>query len=75
VVTWFSALRQATLSGVKPPRRNPKKNPAIDRLVREGKLLPATADIREVLARRGPLTGPITDAGTRALQEQRGERG
>lgn len=51
-----------------------KPDPVIDRLVREGKLRPATLDLRDVLARRGPMTGPITDAGTRAVQEQRGER-
>jgi len=27
----------------------------------------------EVLARIGPREGPVTDAGTRALQEQRGD--
>jgi hypothetical protein len=51
-----------------------KTDPVLERLEREGRLRPATADLRDVLARRGPLTGPITDAGTRALQEQRGER-
>jgi hypothetical protein len=65
----------STLSGVKPPRRTSKTDPVRDRLERKGRLRPATADLRDVLARRGPLTGPITDAGTRALQEQRGDRG
>jgi hypothetical protein len=60
---------------VKPPRRTSKIDPVLDRLEREGRLRPATADLRDVLARRGSLTGPITDAGTRALQEQRGDRG
>lgn len=34
----------------------------------------ATRSLREVLDERGPLTGPITDAGTRALRAVRGER-
>lgn len=37
-------------------------------------LRPATKSLSDVLAERGPLTGPITDAGTRALLEVRGER-
>jgi hypothetical protein len=37
-------------------------------------LRPATRSLRDVLAERGPLTGPITDAGTRALLAVRGER-
>jgi hypothetical protein len=28
----------------------------------------------DVLAERGPLRGPVSDAGSRAVQEQRGER-
>ena len=62
-------------SHVKSPRRTSKTDPVLDRLERDGRLRPATADLRDVLARRGPLKGPITDAGTRALQEQRGDRG
>jgi hypothetical protein len=38
-----------------------------------GRLRPATRRLEEVLAERGPLTGPITDAGTRALVAVRGE--
>jgi hypothetical protein len=30
--------------------------------------------LTDVLADRGPLRGAVTDAGTRAVQEQRGER-
>lgn len=37
-------------------------------------LRPATRKLRDVLAERGPLTGPVTDAGTRALLAVRGER-
>lgn len=37
-------------------------------------LRPATRSLRDVLTERGPLTGPVTDAGTRALLAVRGER-
>jgi hypothetical protein len=37
-------------------------------------LRPATRSLRDVLDERGPLTGPVTDAGTRALLAVRGER-
>jgi hypothetical protein len=43
------------------------------RRARAGRLRPATRRLEEVLAERGPLTGPITDAGTRALVAVRGE--
>jgi hypothetical protein len=42
-------------------------------LVRAGRLRPATRRLHEVLAERGPLTGPVTDAGTRALLAVRGD--
>lgn len=42
-------------------------------LVRAGRLRPATRRLKEVLAERGPLTGPVTDAGARALVAVRGE--
>lgn len=41
---------------------------------RSAMLRPATRSLREVLDERGPLTGPITDTGTRALLAVRGER-
>jgi hypothetical protein len=41
--------------------------------VRAGRLRPATRRLKDVLAERGPLTGPVTDAGTRALVAVRGE--
>jgi hypothetical protein len=41
---------------------------------RSAVLRPATRSLRAVLDERGPLTGPITDAGTRALLAVRGER-
>jgi hypothetical protein len=41
--------------------------------VRGGRVRPATRRLDEVLAERGPLTGPITDAGTRALVAVRSE--
>jgi hypothetical protein len=34
---------------------------------RAGRLRPATHRLSEALEQRGPLTGPVTDAGTRAL--------
>lgn len=37
-------------------------------------LRPATRSLSDVLDERGPLTGPITDAGTQALLAVRGER-
>jgi hypothetical protein len=37
------------------------------------RLRPATRALSDVLAERGPLTGPITDAGTKALLAMRGE--
>jgi hypothetical protein len=58
----------------RPPRTN-RPDPVIDRLAGEGRIRPATKDLDEVLAKRGPLRGPVTDAGTRALQEQRGDDG
>lgn len=42
-------------------------------LTGSGRLRPATRRLEDVLAERGPLTGPITDAGTRALVAVRGE--
>jgi hypothetical protein len=59
---------------MKPDRRPSKVDPVIERLAREGRVRPGTLDLRDVLARRGPMRGPITDAGSRAVQEQRGER-
>jgi hypothetical protein len=41
---------------------------------RSAVLRPATRSLRDVLDERGPLTGPITDAGTQALLAVRGER-
>lgn len=38
-----------------------------------GRLRPATRSLRDVLAERGPLTGPVTDAGTKALLAMRGD--
>lgn len=53
------------------PGGSPKMNDVADRSVM---LRPATRSLRDVLDERGPLTGPITDAGTRALLAVRGER-
>ena len=59
---------------MKPHRDPTKVDRVVDRLVSEGRLRPAELSLREVLARRGPLNGTVTDAGSRAVQEQRGER-
>jgi len=48
--------------------------PAVRRFA-EGGAVPARRDLHEVLREIGSPPGPVTDAGTRALQEQRGERG
>jgi hypothetical protein len=42
-------------------------------LIARGDARPAQGRLSDVLARVGPRHGPITDAGTRALQEQRGD--
>lgn len=52
-----------------------ERDVVIERLAKQGILRPATQNLRDVLAKRGVLAGPVTDAGTRALQEQRGDRG
>jgi hypothetical protein len=63
------------LQGMKSPRQSAKVDPVVDRLAHEGRLRPAELDLRAVLARRGAMRGAVTDAGSRAVQEQRGERG
>ncbi len=45
--------------------------PSIQQLIAEGRILPATRDLHEVLREIGHPPGPVSDAGTRALQEQR----
>jgi hypothetical protein len=61
------------------PRRNDTPHPRTGSsgkppaLTGSGGLRPATRRLEDVLAERGPLTGPITDAGTRALVAVRGE--
>jgi hypothetical protein len=42
-------------------------------LIARGDARPARRRLSEVLAGIGPRHGPITNAGTRALQEQRGD--
>lgn len=44
-------------------------------MMADGSVRPGRGELADVLARIGSRTGPITDAGTRALNEQRGERG
>ena len=43
----------------------PKGGSALERLISEGKATPATGRIEDL----PPLTGPITDEGTRALRD------
>jgi len=47
--------------------------PRIRKLVAQGDAVPARRLLSDVLVRIGPRHGPITGAGTRALQEQRGD--
>lgn len=47
--------------------------PRIRKLVAQGDAVSARRLLSDVLASIGPRHGPITDAGTRALQEQRGD--
>ena len=63
--------RHRQVNSGSPPKTISRTQDAADRSVR---LRPATRSLREVLDERGPLTGPITDAGTRALLAVRGER-
>ncbi|HMJ02525.1 MAG TPA: hypothetical protein VK506_06265 [Conexibacter sp.] len=48
--------------------------PQVRKLIAEGAARPPQGRLSDVLARIGPRDGPIGDAGTRALQEQRGDR-
>lgn len=43
-------------------------------MISAGSAVAPGRDLREVLREIGSPAGPVTDAGTRALQEQRGER-
>jgi hypothetical protein len=47
---------------------------ALDRLARDGVVHPPTCRLEDFLAIRGPQHGPVSVAGTRAVQQQRGER-
>jgi hypothetical protein len=46
----------------------------LDRLARDGLVQLPTRRLEEFLAARGRQAGPVSDAGTRAVQQQRGER-
>ena len=52
----------------------PSTNSTVDELIRSGRLRPAKRRLEAVLNERGPLTGPRSDAGTRAVEEERRER-
>jgi hypothetical protein len=47
--------------------------PRMREQIAKGDARPARRRLSDVLTRIGPRHGPITDAGTRALQEQRGD--
>lgn len=47
--------------------------PQLRDLIAQGAARPAQRRLSDVMARIGPRQGPITYAGTRALQEQRGD--
>jgi hypothetical protein len=57
---------------VDPPL--PTDSARLRQLAARGVKLPSRRLV-DVLAERGPLRGPVSDAGSRAVQEQRGERG
>lgn len=57
------------------PHRSPAPSPVIRKLAEQGRLKPPLRRLRDVLAERGPLRGPVSDAGSRAVQEQRGDGG
>jgi hypothetical protein len=70
---FFAAIRRCSYT---PPRRAESCGKPQDlraALLGPGRLRPAKRRLKDVLAERGPLTGPITDAGTRALLAARGE--
>jgi hypothetical protein len=50
-------------------------SPAVRRLIAEARAVPARRHLHDVIREIGSPPGPVTDAGTRALQEQRGGRG
>jgi hypothetical protein len=52
----------------------PDRFEVLDRLVRDGVVQPPTRRFKDFLAIRGPQHGPVSDAGTRAVQQQRGKR-
>jgi hypothetical protein len=57
--------------GTRTPESLP---PRLRKLVEEGKAIAPRHQMRDVLACLGRPPGVISDAGTRALQQQRGDR-
>ena len=53
---------------------SPTHSPTLRRLATSRGVKLPSRRLTDVLADRGPLRGAVTDAGTRAIQEQRGER-
>ena len=66
---YHSVLMSSDPSAQPPDPAEPFK-----RLAQEGLVRLPTRTLADFLAARGALEGPVTDAGTRALQEQRGDR-
>ncbi len=59
----------------KPAERSqPIPSPELQRLAEQGRVKRPSRRLADVLAERGPLRGAVSDAGSRALQEQRGKR-
>lgn len=57
------------------PDRTLESLPAsLRKLAMEGKASPPRRELADVLDEIGRPAGPVTDAGTRALAEQRGDR-
>jgi hypothetical protein len=57
--------------------RHPQAAPSaeLQRLAAQGRVKLPERRLADVLAERGPLRGALSDAGSRAVQEQRGDRG
>jgi hypothetical protein len=58
------------------PSSNTPPDPleVLDRLARDGVVQLPTRRLEDFLAARDPHAGPMSAAGTRAVQQQRGER-
>jgi hypothetical protein len=57
------------------PHLPPALSPELQKVAAQGRVKPPSRRMSDVLAERGPMSGPVSDAGSRAVQEQRGDRG